>query len=452
MEIPSWIHLGVGLRTIAFASVVSTVLAFALGLAAGALITDRSVADALRDGTRTGAGASRARLRRALVAGEIAVSLALLVGALLLTRSFARTESADPGFDASGVLTLRVSLPESRYPSDSSITRFHDQLHAQLRSLPGVTSSASVLTPPLSDENIFTAITIEGQPAPPGQAMHAHRQAVTPGYFSVLRIPLVTGRAFTAADDASAPRVAIVTAALARDRWPNQSAVGHRFKLGQADSEEGWISVIGVARDVKQFGVRGGTVEGIYLPFAQSPPRTATIALRVAGEPAALATPTRWTIRGLDPALAVFGVEAMSRTVARSIWQPKLQALLVGTFAVIALVLAAVGVYGVISYAVGQRTREIGVRMALGAQPSAVLRLVLAQGIRLTLAGVALGLIGALAGARLLQGLLFGIGAHDPLTFAGVPVLLALVAVVACYLPARRAASVDPAIALRADR
>ena len=452
VEIPSWIHLGVGFRTIAFAVGISAVLAVVLGLSTGARIADRSLADSLRDGNRTGSGASRARSRRALVVGEIAVSLALLVGALLLTRSFARMARADPGFDAKGVLTFRISLPESRYPSDSSITRFHDQLHDGLVALPGVASTASVLTPPLSDENIFTAITIEGQPAPPGQAMHAHRQAVTPGYFPVLRIPILTGRAFTTADDASAPPVAIVTDALARDRWPNQSAVGRRFKLGQADSKGDWITIVGVARDIKQFGVREGTVEGIYLPFAQSPPRTATIAIRVAGEPTAVATPARRIIQGLDPELAVFGVESMPRTLARSIWQPKLQALLVGTFAIIALVLAAVGVYGVVSYAVAQRTREIGVRIALGAQRTAVLRLVLGQGVRLTLIGIALGLVGSLAGAKLLAGLLFGVTARDPVTFTGVPLLLALVAVIACYLPARRAASVDPAIALRADQ
>jgi len=452
VEIPSWIHLGVGFRTIVFALGVSAVLAVVLSLSAGAHIADRSLADSLREGNRTGAGVSRARSRRVLVVGEIAVSLALLVGALLLTRSFARMEHADPGFDATGVLTFRVSLPESRYPSDSSITRFHDQLHDGLVALPGVASTASVLTPPLSDQNVFTAITIEGQPAPPGQALHAHRQAVTPGYFSVLRIPLLTGRAFTSADDASAPRVAIITQALARDRWPNQTAVGRRFKLGQTDAKDDWITVVGVARDIKQFGVREGTTDGIYLPFAQSPPRTATIALRVAGEPTALAAPARRIVRGLDPELAVFAVESMPQTLARSIWQPKLQALLVGSFAVIAMVLAAVGVYGVVSYAVAQRTREIGVRIALGAQRSAVLRLVLAQGVRLTLVGIALGLVGSLAGAKLLEGLLFGVTARDPMTFAGVPILLAVVAAIACYLPARRAASVDPAIALRADQ
>jgi len=451
IEIPSWIHLGVDLRTVAFAFGVSVVLGLVLTLAANTHVASRSLADSLRDGNRTGTGMSGARSRRALVVAEIAVSLALLVGALLLTRSFARMQQADPGFDATGVLTLRISLPESRYPSDSSVARFHDRLHAGLRALPGVVTSASVLTPPLNDENIFTTITIEGQPAPAGQAMHAHREAVTPDYFSVLRIPLRTGRIFTTADDASAPRVAIVTESLARDRWPNQNAVGKRFKLGQADSNEEWITVVGVARDIKQFGVREGTTEGIYLPFSQSPPRTSTITLRVAEEPTAVAPSARRVVGALDPELAVFGVESMTQILARSIWQPKLQALLVGAFAVIALVLAAVGVYGVVSYAVAQRTREIGVRIALGAQRSAVLRLVIAQGVRLTLIGVAVGLAGSLAGARLLEGLLFGVRARDPLTFGGVPILLLLVAVIACYLPARRAANVDPAVALRAD-
>ncbi len=452
VEIPSWIRLNVGPRTVLFALGVAGALALVLSLAASAHITDRSVADALRDGSRAGAGAHRARSRRALVVSEIAVSLALLVGALLLTRSFARMARADPGFDATGVLTLRISLPASRYASDSSVARFHEDVNAELRALPGVSSSASVLMAPLSDENIFTAITIEGQPAPPGQAMHALRQAIMPDYFSVLRIPLVAGRAFTAADGASAPPVAIVTEALVRDRWPNESAVGRRFKLGQADSKEAWITVVGIARDIKQFGVREGTAEGIYLPIAQSPPRTATIVLRVTGEPTALAPLARRVIHALDPELAVFGVESLPQVLARSIWQPRLQAILVGTFAVISLVLAAVGVYSVVSYVVAQRTREIGVRMALGAQQSSVLRLVIAQGVRLTLAGIALGLIGSLAAARLLQGLLFGVGARDPVTFAGVPILLFLVTVLACYLPARRAASVDPAVALRADQ
>ena len=451
IEIPSWIHLGVNLRTVAFALGVSVVLGLVLTLAANTHVASRSLADALRDGNRTGTGTSGARSRRALVVAEIAVSLALLVGALLLTRSFARMQQADPGFDATGVLTLRIFLPESRYPSDSSLARFHDRLHAGLRALPGVVTSASVLTPPLNDENIFTTITIEGQPAPAGQAMHAHREAITPDYFSVLRIPLRTGRIFTTADDASAPRVAIVTESLARDRWPNQNAVGKRFKLGQADSNEEWITVVGVARDIKQFGVREGTTEGIYLPFSQSPPRTSTITVRVAEEATAVAPSARRVVGALDPELAVFGVESMTQILARSIWQPKLQTLLVGTFAVIALVLAAVGVYGVVSYAVAQRTREIGVRIALGAQRSAVLRLVIAQGVRLTLIGVAVGLAGSLAGARLLEGLLFGVRARDPLTFGGVPILLFLVAVIACYLPARRAANVDPAVALRAD-
>jgi putative ABC transport system permease protein len=452
VEIPSWIHLGVDLRTGAFAVVTAAIIAVVLGLAPSAAITDRSLSDALRDGARTGTGAGRARARRALVVSEIAVSLVLVVGALLLAQSLRRMERADPGFDPGSVLTLRLSLPPSRYPNDSSIARFHERLHAGLRVIPGVESTASVLTLPLSDQNIFTTVTVEGKPAPPGQALAVHRESITPDYFTVMRIPVVAGRRFSDEDGPTAPRVAIVNASFARSEWPGQNAVGRRFKLGQADSKEPWITVVGVARDIKQFGVREGTTHGIYLALSQAPPRTTTIALRVAGEPTAVATSARRVIASLDRELAVFAVESMPRIVARSIWQPRLHALLVSTFAIIALVLAAVGVYGVVSYAVAQRTREIGVRIALGAQRSTVLRLVIAQGVRLTLTGVAVGLVAALAAARLLQSLLFGVGPRDPATLVGVPVLLIVVAVIACYLPARRAASVDPSIALRADQ
>jgi putative ABC transport system permease protein len=246
--------------------------------------------------------------------------------------------------------------------------------------------------------------------------------------------------------------VAIVNEPFAKQRWPGQSAVGKRFKLGQSDSDSPWITIVGVSRDIKQFGVRERTTDVIYLPFAQSPPRTATILVRAAGDPSALVGPARSAIGALDGELAVFGITTMSEVLARSIWQPRLQALLVAAFAVIALVLAAVGVYGVVSYAVAQRTREIGVRMALGALPSSVLRLVVAQGVRLTLVGVVLGLAGSLAAARLLQGLLFGVNPRDPITFAVGPLVLIVVAVVACFVPARRAARVDPSIALRAGQ
>lgn len=279
-----------------------------------------------------------------------------------------------------------------------------------------------------------------------------HRESATPDYFATLRIPFVAGRRFTSADDASAPPVAIVNESFARKQWPGVEALGKRFKFGQANSDEPWVTVVGVVRDVKQFGVRQGDAEGFYLPFAQSPPSTSTIVMRVAGDPALLATSARKAIARQDPELAVFAIETMPATLRRAIWQPRLQAALVSAFGLMALILAAVGVYSVIAYAVAQRTREIGVRMALGAQQSMVVRLILGQGVRLTLAGVGVGLIASLAGVRLLRGLLFGVSPTDPTTFAGVPAVLLAVAVLACYLPARRAARVDPSIALRADQ
>ena len=235
----------------------------------------------------------------------------------------------------------------------------------------------------------------------------------------------------------------VAARAFARSRWSGASAVGKRFKLGQADAAEPWITVVGVAKDLKQFGVREGVTDGIYLPLAQSTPRTATIAMRTAGDPAALAAPARRAVNAIDRDLAVFSVVSMPEIIARSIWQPRLQAMLVSTFAVMALVLTAVGVYGVVSYSVAQRTREIGVRMALGAQPGAVVRLIVGQVVRLFCAGTVVGLVGAILTTELLRNLLFGVSTRDPATFVAVPLLLTAVAIVSCYIPARRASSVE---------
>ncbi|HZF12797.1 MAG TPA: ABC transporter permease [Thermoanaerobaculia bacterium] len=408
---------------------------------------------ALREGTRSGGSRSGGRLRGVLVAAELALALPLLVGAGLLLQSFVRLTAVDPGFRGERVLTFQLALPAASYPGPAERSAFYAQLLERLRALPGVTAAGAVQPLPLSGDAWGASFVVEGRPVRPGESEpHAEYAVATPGYFQALGIPLLAGRSFDPHDGEGpagmrGPGVVIVDEALARRYWPGRDPLGRRLHLaGQPDGVGS--TVVGVVRHVHSNALAAEGEPQIYLPFAQSPRSTLSFVLRAAGDPLRLAPLVRASVRELDRNLPLARLTPMSDLLARAAARPRFNFLLLALFAGSALLLAALGIYGVTSYAVAQRTHEIGVRMALGAKRGDVVALVVGQGMGLALAGVGLGLLAALALSRLLSGLLFGVAATDPLTYTALALLLAGVAFAACWLPAQRAAALDPVAAL----
>jgi putative ABC transport system permease protein len=379
---------------------------------------------------------------------EVALALVLLVGAGLLLRSFFRVLQADAGFRAAGVLTASVPLPQARYDTPEKKVQFADRLVAGLKSTPGV-DSAALANPLLGGWQ--SSFNVEGRPeALPGQRPSADITRVTPEYFATTGVRLLSGRGFAESDTAQAPRVAMVDETFARTFWPGGSALGGRIKFGDLGSDDPWIEIVGVVGHVKNYGVDEESRVEVYLPYAQSPAgSTPTILLRTGGDPGALAPGLRQALKAADPLVPAYEIRTLADVVSEGTAQRRLAVLLISVFAGLALLLAAIGIYGVMSYAVAQRTPEIGIRMALGAERDHILRMVLRHGALMATTGVAVGLVAALALARLLTTLLFQTSATDPPTFSAVPVLLLGVAALACYVPARRATRVDPLVALR---
>ncbi|HEY9226588.1 MAG TPA: FtsX-like permease family protein, partial [Gemmatimonadaceae bacterium] len=414
--------------------------------------------ETLRDAGARGssAGRSRQRLRSSLVVGEVALSLVLLVGATLLIKSFLGMQGVNPGFDPRNLLTMRITLAGPAYDSGYKRFNYLDAFLNRLNGQPGIVSASITNNIPLGGSNNNSFFTVEGQETQLGSEPLLEIRWVSPKYLETMRIPLVTGRTMTQqewADSGVAGRVAVINQNMAQKFWQTpQNALGKRFRFGNAtDTARRWVTIIGVAADIKHKQLTSDLDLQGYMPFRQGGWNATAIVVRTTGEPT-LATNTVLTaLKQGDPLLPAFRVMSMDASIERSYWQQALYGKMFGVFAAIALVLAAVGVYGVISYAVAQRTQEIGVRVALGAQRGDVLRLVVGHGALLGGIGIAIGLIGALGVTRFLRTLLFGVSPFDPASFVGVAAVLAAIALVASYVPARRAARVDPVEALRYD-
>jgi predicted permease len=437
----SAIHLNA--TVFAFTLIVSAATGILFGLAPAVHASRTDLHDSLREGGRGATGSRRqARLRGTLVIGEVSLACLLLVGAGLMLRSFLN------------LLTAGISLPAEQYKSRDAVARFYDQVVTNLGSLPGVQAAGAGTDLPWTgyDDNAG-GFTIEGKKPPPHEMFHARYHVVTPGYFQALGTPLVHGRFFTQGDNRDAPAVLIINQAMAHRYWPGQDPIGWRITFDDAPKEKDWITIVGVVADVKDKPNSTAAEPAFWWPMLQLPWRFPNqfVVLRSSSDPALLANQLRLAVRQLDPSLAVADLRLMDRVADDAFSTPRFALFLVGLFAALAFMLAAIGIYGVISYSVSQRMHEFGMRMALGAGPREVVRLVMAHGLRLVVAGLALGLVCALALARILGNLLYEVSGADPLTFTAVSLLAVVTAALACYLPALRAARADPMIALRAE-
>jgi len=450
IDIPFWMKFDLDGRVFGFTAACSLLTGFVFGTAPALEASNPDLNETLKEGGRSGSGGGRGRLRSMLVVAEIALSLVLLVGAGLMMRSFISLQNVKAGINAEGVLTFKIGLPGAKYRQPETRVAFFQQLLDRVRALPGVESAGTVSHLPLGGDNWGRSLTVEGFPVlPVGEAPMINHCVISPNYFRAMGITLVKGRDFNERDTAESAKVTIVDERLAREYWPNSDPIGQRIRFGPPEDNEPWHTIVGVVSEVRHERLDASTRESVYLPFAQMPIGRSSLAIRTSGRPESLISVVRSQVRDLDPDLPISHAMPMKDVVAISVWQPRLYTALFGVFAAVALILATVGIYGVMSYAVTQRTREIGLRMALGAERKDVLKLVVGQGVVLAGFGVGAGLVTAVGLTRLMSSLLFGVTATDPITFGAVSVLLTGVALGACFVPARRAAKVDPMVALR---
>jgi putative ABC transport system permease protein len=450
--IPQLVDIGIDLRVLGFTAVVSLFTGLLFGLVPALQLSAPNLNEVLKEGGRGSHGAARGTLRDALVISEIALALMLLTGAGLLLRTFSKLHSVDPGFNPKNVLTMAVALPSSNYPFGSAKpVVFYRDLLDRTSVLPGVLSAAAVSILPLGGDFDTAGAEVEGQVYGPGEQPSPERYIVTKDYFRTMQISLVRGRAFSEADNQDSPLVLLVSATAAQRWWPDQDPIGKRMRLPGTTPEQGqiWRTVVGVVKDVKQAGLDAAHTMQVYVPHARYRNGHMTLVVRTASDPLSCAKEVRQQVSTLDKDLAVSDIASMEQVLSGSIAARRFSTVLLGGFAALGMLLASVGVYGILSYSVAQRTPEIGVRVALGAGEWDVLSLVVGQGLRLALLGMGAGSVAALALTRLMSSLLFETSPADPAMFVGVTGLLGAVALVASYIPARRAAKVDPMVALR---
>jgi putative ABC transport system permease protein len=453
-SLPSMHGIGIDAWVLAFTLGVSVITGLAFGLAPAVQAWRTDVNGALKEEGRGDTGKHHNRLRHLLVVSEVAVALVLLIGAGLLLKSFSRLTEVHPGFRTEGVLTFQANLTDGKAPAQT--VNFIEQVVGRLQALPGVQAAAATDTLPLTDFSRIGVAEVEGRPpidfrtARREDVIPLSRPTVTPDYFDVMGIPLKSGHTFTALDARPPGGSVVVNESFERQYFPGESAIGKRIRLGAGPGRTArWQTVVGVVSNVRQSGLAGDVLPEVYSPDLDDAGETLSFVIRVTGDPSGLIPAVRGAVAEVDPNQPLHNVMTMAQRLADTTTSPRLSTALLGGFAAVALLLAVVGIYGVMSYAVTQRRRELGVRMALGASRSAVLRLVIHGGLRLTLLGVAFGLAGAFALTRHLSSLLYSVTATDPLTFLGITLALTGVALLACWLPARRAARLDPMEALR---
>jgi putative ABC transport system permease protein len=432
-------------RVAGFTLVVSLLTGIVFGLLPALQAAKINPGVTLKEGGRDAAGLLRRRLRGFLVVSEVALAFVLLIGAGLLIRSFTRLTEVDPGIDPQGVLTMDIKLPPAKY-SDGRGASFFQQYLERVRALPGVEAAATVVPLPLSGSHASAAFRIEGRPSPTEETFNAGLRIISPDFFKTFRVSLVNGRLLAESDGAKAPPVVVVNESLARIYFANEDPLGKRIIIFG-----GTRAIVGVVVDVKHSALDEEAKAEIYLPMAQFPTGYMSLAVRTGGDPMQLLAAVRGQVRAVDKDQPISNIETMDRLMAKSVAPRRFNLLLLGVFALVGLALAGMGLYGVMSYTVTQRTREIGVRMAMGAQIGDVLRQIIGEGMKLAIIGALLGLGGAFALTRLLKTMLFGVSATDPLTFIVIAAVLSIVSLLACWIPARRATKVDPMVALRCE-
>ncbi|HEX4945386.1 MAG TPA: ABC transporter permease [Blastocatellia bacterium] len=447
-------QIGLDATVLVFSLLLSLATGLLFGLAPALTATRADLNELLKEGGKaSGGGANLKRTLNVLVVAEIALACMLLIGAGLAANSFVRVQQVEPGFSSERVLTMRLQVPENRYTTMSELNGFYERALERLAAMPGIEAVALANNLPLSRANAIRRVTMEGRT----ESVPVDFGVVSADYFRALQLPLRQGRTFTAADTTTAAGVVVIDETMARKYFPQQTAVGKRLRLG--DENNPWLEVVGVVADSKSNGLEAAGFPGIYIPYQQRQAtfveslvgRRMTLLVRTASEPSQSVAALRQALREIEPHQAVTDVQPLTQVLSESLAPQRFRTVLLSLFALVAMLLAGLGIYGVMNYSVAERTREIGIRVALGAETRDVLRLVLRQGLMLALLGVALGIAASLALTRLMKSLLFGVSTTDPLTFVAVASLLIFIALLACWIPARRATQVDPMIALRCE-